>query len=185
MRRMNNIFIRMIIIPLMLIIFGCYQRIEIDNVRVITGKELYKYLEAFISKADKSIYILMYYIKDHEKRNSFSHKILKQLIGKQKSGVDVYIIVEGSDKEDDIVTGYNKKVYKYLRRRGIYISFDSKFKISHAKTIIIDERYVFLGSANITDDAMTSNIEANVLVNSERIARKLIEYFRKIEECRL
>jgi len=138
-----------------------------------------------LKKAAESIYIIMYYIKDYRNRRSKSCEIIRNLIGSHKKGVKIYIIVEGSEDNEEYITKINKKVSGYLRRRGIYIKFDTKYRITHAKFIVIDRRYVICSSANWTEDGLSSNQEAGIILRSEKIAEEFIKYFRLVEEYKL
>jgi len=47
----------------------------------------------------------------------------------------------------------------------------------HAKCIVVDEREIFISSANFTEAAQHRNIELGVLVRSAALARQTIEFF--------
>jgi phosphatidylserine/phosphatidylglycerophosphate/cardiolipin synthase-like enzyme len=48
----------------------------------------------------------------------------------------------------------------------------------HAKCVVVDEKDVFVSSANFTEAAQTKNIEAGVLIRSAAVGRRLSEHFR-------
>jgi phosphatidylserine/phosphatidylglycerophosphate/cardiolipin synthase-like enzyme len=50
----------------------------------------------------------------------------------------------------------------------------------HAKLIVLDERWVYLGSANFTTAAFERNLEAGIRLRSATMARQLTEYFRRM-----
>ena len=50
----------------------------------------------------------------------------------------------------------------------------------HAKCVVIDERVAFVPSANFTPAAQVRNIEAGVLVRSERFAGQLAGHFHTL-----
>jgi phosphatidylserine/phosphatidylglycerophosphate/cardiolipin synthase-like enzyme len=47
----------------------------------------------------------------------------------------------------------------------------------HAKCVIVDDREVFLTSANLTEAAQQRNIEAGLVVNSEALATRVRDHF--------
>jgi phosphatidylserine/phosphatidylglycerophosphate/cardiolipin synthase-like enzyme len=47
----------------------------------------------------------------------------------------------------------------------------------HAKCVVIDGRAAFVSSANFTEAAQERNIEVGVLVRSEIVAERLINFF--------
>ena len=63
-----------------------------------------------------------------------------------------------------------------LSRSGIEIRFDSLRKTSHAKVVVIDDRYVFLGSHNLTHSALSRNNELSVRIDSPEMARQITSY---------
>jgi phosphatidylserine/phosphatidylglycerophosphate/cardiolipin synthase-like enzyme len=50
----------------------------------------------------------------------------------------------------------------------------------HAKCVVIDERVAFVSSANFTPAAQVKNVEAGVLVRSERFAKQLAGHFHAL-----
>lgn len=55
----------------------------------------------------------------------------------------------------------------------------------HAKCVVVDEKEVFISSANFTRRAQYDNIEVGVLISSEKIAAQLIQHFAKLVEIDL
>ena len=49
--------------------------------------------------------------------------------------------------------------------------------VLHAKCVVIDGRIAFVSSANFTEAAQERNIEVGVLVRSELIAERIINFF--------
>jgi phosphatidylserine/phosphatidylglycerophosphate/cardiolipin synthase-like enzyme len=58
------------------------------------------------------------------------------------------------------------------------LAIDAKRKaVLHAKCIVVDERTAFVSSANFTEAAQERNIEVGVLVRSQIVAERLINFF--------
>ncbi|MBN2033991.1 MAG: hypothetical protein JW836_11995 [Deltaproteobacteria bacterium] len=62
--------------------------------------------------------------------------------------------------------------------------------ILHAKCVVADRRTALVSSANFTEAAQTSNIEAGVLITYEPFVRRISEYFetscqRLLKVCKL
>lgn len=51
---------------------------------------------------------------------------------------------------------------RQLNAMGVKAKCATKFKITHAKFILIDSKILFIGSHNITKQAMTSNYEISM-----------------------
>ena len=52
------------------------------------------------------------------------------------------------------------------------------YVLMHAKTVVVDERWCIVGSANFTDAGTTRNIEAGVLLDSPSFAKTLLGQWR-------
>ena len=69
-----------------------------------------------------------------------------------------------------------------LRKNGIPVSLDSLDVTSHMKVVVIDERFCFIGSHNMTHSALGDNHEFSLLVDSRELAAELAEYIGQIIE---
>lgn len=66
------------------------------------------------------------------------------------------------------------------------ISDDTPVRSSlHAKCIVVDDADLFVSSANFTEAGQERNIEVGLRLNNIRLARKLVEHFRKMAEVGL
>jgi phosphatidylserine/phosphatidylglycerophosphate/cardiolipin synthase-like enzyme len=58
------------------------------------------------------------------------------------------------------------------------LALDARRKsVLHAKCVVIDERTSFVSSANFTEAAQERNIEVGVLVRSQIVAERLMNFF--------
>jgi phosphatidylserine/phosphatidylglycerophosphate/cardiolipin synthase-like enzyme len=48
--------------------------------------------------------------------------------------------------------------------------------VAHAKCVVADRRWLFVSSANFTDAALSRNLEAGVLIDSQKLARQMETY---------
>ena len=67
---------------------------------------------------------------------------------------------------------------KYLTKNGIKVKV-CESEIEHAKVIIIDNKIVFTGSYNLTDNAKTKNDETLNELKSKEVVMRYIGYFKK------
>ena len=93
----------------------------------------------------------------------------------------VHVFLDQSDAQE-FSTEANRNVAEDMRRHGIKVKFDSPARTTHTKLVIIDQRYVFLGSHNFTQSALRHNNEASVLIESPKIAQQALAYLKRIEE---
>jgi len=100
----------------------------------------------YIKKAEKSIYVIMFQTGYYsEYAESITNQILRELINANKKGVRVEIILDSSKLYGDIEKK-NFETAKFLAKNGVKVYFDREDKTTHSKLLIIDEKYVFIGS---------------------------------------
>lgn len=56
----------------------------------------------------------------------------------------------------------------------------SKRSSLHAKCVVVDERHIFISSANFTEAAQERNIEVGLKVESEKLAKQLLGHFDQL-----
>ena len=122
-------------------------------------------LETLISSAQSEI--LMYSL-------NFSDRSLKNLlIEKQKSGVNVKIIFPDEKRVDS-----NSEIIKDFRNAGIQFVQISKPSI-HAKSILVDGQFLYVGSINFSHPSITRNREIGFLLKNTEIISQFITIFNK------
>lgn len=91
------------------------------------------------------------------------------------SGVDVRIIVP--DKKDHIFVYWNTlSAANELMKHGVRVFMYNNGFI-HSKTIITDDRFCSVGSANIDDRSLVLNFETNVMMYSNRLRDEMYDEF--------
>lgn len=143
-----------------------------------------------LKSAKKSVHIVMfqasYYTDPRYIKTSPTNLFIRELIEVKKRGVKVEVILNQSNSDyESYSAGENLKTGAYLANNGIMVYLDTPEKNTHAKFLVIDERFVVIGSANWTYSAMTTNNEASVIIDSPKLAQFYINYFEDIKkECR-
>lgn len=146
---------------------------------LLTNKEYYPTLKEYFQNARKSISGTVYLFKTTSYRDNEPEDLLRELVAAEKRKVSVDLVIEfGSDNKDD--NQANLKAVEQLKRAGVGVRFDAANITTHAKTFVIDGRYCFVGSHNMTHAAMAMNEEVSVLVDSPEMAKKLTEFIRQI-----
>lgn len=115
-----------------------------------------------INKAEKYIYIPTFVLTHEELKNS--------LINAKKRGVKIKIIHDA--------TNYKASNIKALRENGILVKVENYAGKVHSKTMIIDDKYLIIGSMNFSKNGENKNDE-NVLIIENRI---LAKYYRDFFE---
>lgn len=140
------------------------------SIKIINDRDYYPVLMSLLSNANKSIYIAMFEFKSDTDEIS---QIVETLISKARKGVDVKVVLENSIDSNELT-------YRRLLDNGVAVRFDTRSRTTHAKLIIVDGRYVIVGSHNFSYMAMMRNHEASVLIDSPEIASAETQYFMQI-----
>jgi len=159
------------------------------DVSNISGQQYFPAVKEAIAGAQKSIKVVMFVITlTRDANNSQPQQLVDALVLAKKRGVEVEVVL---DRNFDFVGQQYKnksqeqvksiRAYKRLKEEGIAVYYDKLSTYTHAKAIVIDEQTVILGSTNWTQSSLNRNIEANVLIKSEELAKSVLAYFNKIE----
>lgn len=118
-----------------------------------------------INAAKKNIFVQAY---------SFTNQpIVKALVEAQKRGVDVFVILDKSNKTDKY------SVADLLDHFGIDTYIDAQHSIAHNKIIIIDKETVITGSYNFTNAAESKNSENLLVIRSTDLADTYFDNWAK------
>lgn len=131
---------------------------------------LNRLLQFSVHSARKSIHLTMAYFIP-------TRKFLYALLRAAKRGVDVKIILPG--KSDLRLIAYvGRTYYKTLIKEGVQI-YHYQPRILHAKTMIFDESWGIVGSANLDARSLNYNYECGVGILDENLGREMEELFRQ------
>ncbi len=149
------------------------------DIVVLQDRKYLNELLTHIKTAQHSIYITMFLFKTTASPGNKADKILKELIKARKKGVEVVVILEKSNY-DQSLNKENKKVGRKLRDNNIRVYYDSPHTTTHAKFVVIDGRYTFIGSHNLTHSALALNHEVSLLIDNRDLAAQLTDYMSKL-----
>jgi len=163
----------------------CYQA----DITDISGTKYFPAVKDALSKAEKSIYVVMFTIESSLSRSdSKPNQLIDALIEAKNRGLDVEVILDqnvdfvqrrhASDWETKIKS---TRAYKRLKDAGIKVYYDEPTRYTHAKAVIIDKKIVILGSTNWTESSFDNNIETSVLMNSQELAEEILAYLKTIK----
>lgn len=133
-----------------------------------------EYLER-LNRAQKSIEIAnSYFIPDRHVRSALYRAVLR--------GVHVRVLVPA--KSDVMVVQYAlEAMYETLMRNGIEM-YAHQGPMMHAKTAIIDDSFVTIGSYNLDERSQRKNLECNVAVKDRAFATHVRTWFdRDVERA--
>ena len=165
-------------ILLAVILTGCTQE---SRVTFLPNEAYFQALIPHLTQAKHEIVVSMFLFASGSHEHNRANQVKEALIGANKRGVRVRLFLEDSDGED-WPSEANRGVAKDLTREGITVLFDAPARKTHTKLVIIDQRYVFLGSHNFTHSALRHNNEASVLIESPKLAQQALIYLQHISE---
>lgn len=130
-----------------------------------------------IKSARKNIVCSYYLFVVHGKNHSA--RILDELVQARRRGVDVRVILEKT-RHKDRLNEENLHTAALLARGGVKVFFDAPDVVTHLKVTVIDSRYVFMGSHNLTEAALRRNNELSVLIESTEFAAETLSYLNQL-----
>jgi cardiolipin synthase len=103
-------------------------------------------------------------------------RLLQAFRDAARDGVDVRILVPGTS-DIPLVRNLTRFGYRDLLRTGVRI-FEWEGPMLHAKTIVVDGRWVRVGSSNLNPASLIGNYELDALIDDADLADALEQQFR-------
>ena len=133
----------------------------IASADVLFGKAYYQALHKYLTQSKTSITMAMYFIIiNPADKTDPVNELVDDLVAAKNRGVEVKVILEDSKLKE------NRLAYEKLRANNITAYFDTAEHLLHIKEVVIDDRYVFAGSANWSKAAIEDNYEATYFEDS-------------------
>lgn len=140
---------------------------------LLANKEFAPALINGIRAARKNIICCYYLFKTGSGRTNLPRRIAEELLRARQRGVEVSVILEAQGKNKDRLDADNHATAALLSRGGVKVFFDSPAVTTHSKVTVIDDRYVYLGSHNLTQGALSHNNEFSLLLDSPETAAEI------------
>lgn len=150
------------------------------EIELLADSKYFTALHRAIKEAERRIDIIMYLFKATDFPQNRAAIIRDELIGAAARGVRVKIILEKSNYNEELNLD-NQEAAQKMAAHGILVRFDSPETTTHTKAVIIDGRYVFLGSHNLTHSALERNHEVSLLLDSRTLADELLKYMEQLQ----
>ncbi|MBU4260314.1 MAG: helix-hairpin-helix domain-containing protein [Proteobacteria bacterium] len=145
------------------------------DIIVLADGKYFPTLVDYLKTAEHSIDMTMFLFKTTSSPGNKPAILVNELIAARKKGVDVRLVLENSGY-DESLNKENESVARKLRKYNIRVFFDSPDTTTHAKIVVIDRRYSFIGSHNLTHSALAYNHEASLLIDNSDLAAQLTAY---------
>jgi phosphatidylserine/phosphatidylglycerophosphate/cardiolipin synthase-like enzyme len=145
---------------------------------LLKNKAYFHALSEKIRDARSEIVMAFFLFKTNNHPRSYPEMLLWELGAAARRGVRVMVVLEQDEKPDSSVNRDNRNAAQRLRQAGVEVFFDSPKKTTHTKLAVIDARYTFIGSHNITQSALRHNNELSVLIDSPAFAEETLNYIK-------
>ncbi len=135
-----------------------------------------------LDNAKEAIVISMYSISPGTGEKNPVKLLLNDLLEARKRGVSVTMYLNtrfmGTEETEESFIG--SPAFKELKDAGCNIYLMPSIRRLHDKLIIIDNRYVIVGSTNWSNSALRRNFESNTLVDSPLHAQEKLKHLENI-----
>jgi cardiolipin synthase len=125
---------------------------------------------SFINARQRLWVASSYFIPDQHLR--------KAVQARARAGVDVRILVPGNHTDAIPVQYAGRGFYEELLQAGVRI-FEYQLSMMHAKTVVVDDGWTLVGSANMDERSMEINEENLLGVAESSFARSVAEGFER------
>jgi phosphatidylserine/phosphatidylglycerophosphate/cardiolipin synthase-like enzyme len=147
---------------------------------LLKNQEYFPALIKAIDEAKSEIIMSFFLFKAGVHNSSYPDRLLAHLTGAVQRGVKVVVILENSGGHDRSLDAENGLTKELLEKKGVEVYLDSPRKTTHTKLVVIDQRFILLGSHNLTQSALKYNNEISILLDNPDLAREAREYMQKI-----
>jgi phosphatidylserine/phosphatidylglycerophosphate/cardiolipin synthase-like enzyme len=160
---------------------GNLQNLQGCPITLLANRDYYHALRRAIDGAKEEIVMSFFLYKTTGHSGSYPDMILEKLIAARRRGVRVEVILEAGrrDRQED-TDRQNQETAQRLTSSGIKVIMDSPDRTTHTKLVVIDRRYTFLGSHNLTAAALKYNNELSVLIESTAVAAEALLYINSL-----
>ncbi|MGE4318150.1 MAG: cardiolipin synthase [Deferribacterales bacterium] len=139
-----------------------------------TTPMIYDSIFAAINRAEKSIDIITPYLVPNQ-------PIMETLKNTAMQGLRVRIIVPGKNNHP-FAAAAGRSYYEELIASGVEI-YETKGTMLHAKMILLDGRWVTIGSSNMDARSFKLNFELNLMIYSDKFASDVSEMVERYIEA--
>jgi phosphatidylserine/phosphatidylglycerophosphate/cardiolipin synthase-like enzyme len=147
---------------------------------LLKNRAYFHALSERIRDARKQIVMAFFLFKTSGHPGSYPEILLRELGEAARRGVRVIVVLEQDARTDSTINRDNRNASERLKKAGVEVYFDSPKKTMHTKLAVIDGRYTFIGSHNLTQSALRHNNELSVLVDSPAVAEETLNYIKDL-----
>ena len=145
--------------------------------RAVNGPAYYPVARDLLKSARRHIRLLMFELFEARPGDRLDtlYSLLEQAA---RRGVVVQVLTEGGEEHlRGRVGPRNRRVLERLKRAGVAVRVDREGRTTHAKMLLVDDRWLLLGSSNWSYHALTHNLETNVLIRNGLAVHQQAAFF--------
>lgn len=151
-----------------------------SSITILVDRNYLPVLKDAIDTAKKEITLSFFHFKTKGSGDSYPDVIMASLIAASQRGVKVLVLLEQGRNPDEDNTRENRQTMERLRKMGVIVHLDSPLTTTHTKMAVIDGKYTFVGSHNMTQSALKYNNEISVLIESPQVAAEALDYIESL-----
>lgn len=142
------------------------------QVKDISDRAYEPAVTGLLDNAKDSITISMFILKPSANPGHTINRLIKNLEEALERGVEVTLYLNAKSDQSGFSThGIDSTdVFDALRQKGAHVCLVTPRYMLHDKMIIVDNRYVVVGSTNWSISALNDNLESTVLIDSPLLA---------------
>ncbi|MCP4628019.1 MAG: phospholipase [bacterium] len=149
------------------------------EIRILPDEEYFQALLDAIHDAEREIVLAMFLFKITDSAGNRAAMVLDQLLKAKKRGVEVRVLLERSGYDDEL-NKENRRVADKLHKQGVTVVFDGPNTTTHTKAVVVDKRFVLVGSHNLTHSALAGNHEFSLFIDNRDLATEMLRYLISI-----
>lgn len=150
------------------------------SVTILENRDYFPALKDAIDRANKEIALSYYHFKTKGPPSNYPNVILTSLMDAAKRGVKVTILLEQGRDDTENTGKDNRETMGKLRKAGLIVYLDAPKKTTHTKMSVVDGKYTFIGSHNLTQSGLKYNNEISVLIDSPQAAAEASDYIKSL-----
>lgn len=147
--------------------------------KLLLDRDYFTALLDGVDRARSEIFLSTYLFRTIENAKGYPEAVLKRLLTAAHRGVRVDVVLERNQNADDLSRN-NAETAERLKQGGIRICMDAPDRVTHTKLVVIDRRYLLIGSHNLTQAALKFNHEASVWIDSAPLAEEALGYMKSL-----
>ncbi len=142
--------------------------------KVITDQNFLPALLKLLNEAEESVDLLAFSFAIGSADGKISEKgapytVAMKLAELSQKGIKVRFFTEGLRETVE----RNRVTAEFLEETGVEVRYGS----THAKGFCIDKKIVYFGSTNLSQQSITKNYEANLILHEPEYAKEFLRYF--------